>query len=522
MPSEAADDGVKNGRRSWGEAFAVYLHPRVIGMLFLGFSAGLPFLLVFGTLSLWLREAGISLSAIGLISWVGITYSIKVFWAPVVDRIAVPPFTTLLGKRRGWMLLAQIGIALGLLGMANTDPATHLEITVYFALLVAFASATQDISIDAYRIEAVDKSLQGAMAGTYQVGYRFGLMAAGAGALNIEALTSWPTAYTVMAALVGVGMVTVLIIREPEVVRDQATLLREAEVAKLVQGQADEHDPYLKPIKRSLRILLGVIVACLAGAWLAGLNIIYALVPFGVIAVVVAAIRISGSGGQFALWFSSAVVSPLVDFFARNGSFAIVILAFIGLFRLSDITLGVMANPFYLDLGFSVDVIGNVAKAYGIVATLAGALLGGVLVVRFGMLRTLLLGAIMVASTNLVFILLALAGPDTYMLAAAITADNVSAGIAGSAFIAYLSSLTNTAYTATQYALFSSLFTLPGKIVAGGSGFVVEAVGYVNFFFYASALGIPAILLVLYLMYHYRQEGRSSSPSGKAAHEQSD
>jgi len=517
MPAEGTEAGAN--RRSWGEAFAVYLHPRVIGMLFLGFSAGLPFLLVFGTLSLWLREAGISLSTIGLISWVGITYSIKVFWAPVVDRLAVPPFTTLLGKRRGWMLLAQIGIALGLLGIASTDPATNLEITVYFALLVAFASATQDISIDAYRIEAVDKSLQGAMAGTYQVGYRFGIMAAGAGALNIVPLASWSTAYTVMAALVGVGMVTVLIIREPEVVRDQATLLREAEVAKLVQGKATEHNPYERPIKQALRVLLGVIVVCLAAAWLAGLNIIYALVPLGVIAVVVAAIRLSGSAGRFSLWFSSAVVSPLIDFFARNGTFAIVILAFVGLFRLSDITLGVMANPFYIDLGFSVDVIGNIAKAYGVVATLVGALFGGVLVVRFGMLRTLLLGAVMVAATNLVFVLLALAGPDKYMLAAAITADNVSAGLAGSAFIAYLSSLTNTAYTATQYALFSSLFTLPGKIVAGGSGFVVESFGYVNFFYYASALGIPAILLVLYLMYHYRQKEAAASTVGEPAHE---
>ena len=518
MPAE--ETATTERRRSWAEAFKVYLHPRVIGMLFLGFSAGLPYLLVFGTLSLWLREVDVSLSTIGLFSWVGITYSIKVFWAPVVDRIAVPPFTTILGKRRGWMLLAQIGIAVGLLGIAYNDPAANLEITVYFALLVAFASATQDISIDAYRIEAVDKSLQGAMSGTYQVGYRFGLMAAGAGALNIVPLASWSVSYTVMAALVGVGMVTVLIIREPEVVRDQATLLREAEIAELIQGHSTADNPYDKAIKQALRVLLGVVVVCLAIAWLAGLNIIYALVPLGVIAVVVAWIRLSGSAGRFSLWFSSAVISPFVDFFARNGTFAIVILAFVGLFRLSDITLGVMANPFYVDLGFSVNVIGNIAKAYGIVATLVGALLGGVLVVRFGMLRTLLLGAVMMASTNLVFVLLALAGPDKYMLAAAITADNMSAGLAGTAFIAYLSGLTNTAYTATQYALFSSLFTLPGKIVAGGSGFVVESVGYVNFFFYASALGIPAILLVLYLMYHYRQKEALASPASETVHEQ--
>ncbi|HMA16180.1 MAG: AmpG family muropeptide MFS transporter [Bacteroidota bacterium] len=468
MPADEIDGGAK--RRSWAEAFAVYLHPRVIGMLFLGFSAGLPFLLLFSTLSFWLREVGVSLATIGLFSWVGITFSIKVFWAPVVDRLAVPPFTTLLGKRRGWMLLAQIGIAAGLLGIAYTDPATDLETIVYFALLVAFASATQDIAIDAYRIEAVEKSLQGAMAGTYQVGYRFGLIAAGAGALYIAQFTSWPTAYTVMAMLVGIGMATVLVIREPEVVRDQATLLREAALLRRIEGEG-EHQ---------------------------------------------------GAVHRLIAWFSGAVVSPLVDFFVRNGSFALVILAFVGLYRLSDITLGVMANPFYVDLGFTKEQIANIAKLYGVIATLAGALAGGILVARIGLLKSLLIGAIMVAATNLVFALLAVTGPDILMLTAAITADNVSAGLAGSVFIAYLSSLTNTAYTATQYALFSSLFTLPGKIVAGGSGYIVESVGYVNFFYYASALGIPAILLVLYLMYHYRQQAGSFPASRKAVHEQSD
>ncbi len=468
MPAEGLDQKPPAARRSWGEAFEVYLHPRVIGMLFLGFSAGLPFLLLFSTLSFWLREVGVSLSTIGLFSWVGITFSIKVFWAPVVDRLAIPPFTTVLGKRRGWMLIAQIGIAAGLLGIAYTDPSQDLETIVYFALLVAFASATQDIAIDAYRIEAVEKSLQGAMAGTYQVGYRFGLIAAGAGALYIASFTSWPLAYTVMAALVGVGMATVLIIREPEVTRDQATLLREAALLRKIEGDNRKD---------------GVLHRLLA-------------------------------------WISGAVVSPLVDFFARNGSFALVILAFVGLYRLSDITLGVMANPFYIDIGFTKEEIANIAKLYGVIATLVGALLGGILVVRIGLLRSLLVGAILVAATNLVFALLAVVGNDTIMLTLAISADNVSAGLAGSVFIAYLSSLTNTAYTATQYALFSSLFTLPGKIVAGGSGFVVESVGYVNFFFYASALGIPAILLVLYLMYHYRQKEASASPTSEPVHEQ--
>ncbi len=500
--------------------FDVYLHPRVIGMLFLGFSAGLPYLLIFGNLSFWMREVGVDLATIGLMSWVGITFSIKFCWAPVVDRIPLPPIVSRFGKRRAWMWLAQIGIAAGLLGIANSDPATNLATIVYLAFFVAFASATQDIAIDAYRIEAVDRSLQGAMAGTYQVGYRIGWIVAGAGALYIAEFVSWPFAYTVMAAFVGVGFVTVFIIREPDVQRDEETERREAEVAKVVQGRSDDADPYAPTIKKALRILLGVILAGIAGAWLAGLNVYYAVIPLGLIAAVVIALRLSGSGGKFSQWFSSAVVSPLVDFFARNGSFALVILLFVGIFRLSDITLGVMANPFYVDLGFTKDQIADIAKLYGVVATLVGALLGGVLVVRIGMLKSLLIGAILVAATNLVFALLAVTGPDVRLLTMAITVDNVSAGLAGSAFIAYLSSLTNTAYTATQYALFSSLFTLPGKIIAGGSGFVVEAIGYENFFYYASALGIPAILLVLYLMYHYRQQERLSPAAGEAVHEQ--
>ncbi len=455
MPAEASSKSDSaSARLSWVAALSVYRHPRVLGMLFLGFSAGLPFLLLFSTLSFWMSDVGVSVTTIGLFSWVGITFSIKVFWAPVVDRLSVPPFTTLLGKRRGWMLLAQIGIAAGLLGISYSDPLQDLESIVYFALLVAFASATQDIAIDAYRIEAVEQSLQGAMSGTYQVGYRIGLLVAGAGALYIAELVSWPAAYTTMAVFVGIGMVTVLIIREPEVSRDQATLQREAELLDPIEGL--------------------------------GLR--------------------KGRMHRIVAWFSGAVVSPLVDFFARNGKFALIILAFVGLYRLSDITLGVMANPFYNDIGFSKIDIANIAKVYGVAATLVGALLGGILVVRIGLLKSLLIGAMMVALTNLVFALLAVSGPDLTMLTLAISADNVSGGLAGSVFIAYLSSLTNTAYTATQYALFSSLFTLPGKIVAGGSGYVVEAAGYVNFFFYASALGIPAILLVLYLMYHERQK----------------
>jgi len=442
---------------SWKEAFLVYTKPRVLGMLFLGFSAGLPFLLVFSTLSAWLNDVGIQKSIIGFFSWVGITYSIKVFWAPVIDHLRIPVLTNLLGKRRSWMLLAQIGIAFGLLGMAATDPSTHIQTIAWFALLVAFSSATQDISIDAYRIEAIDKKYQAAMAASYVLGYRLALLAAGAGAFYIADFHNWSIAYISMAALMFVGIITTLIIREPNHVRDH---------------DVDEQE---EALKAKLHIK-----------------------------------NKNGYLGRLASWFSTAVISPFVEFFTRNGKQALIILGLIAVYKISDITMGVMANPFYLDLGFSKTEIANVTKIFGFFMTIAGAALGGVLVIRYGLLKPLVLGAILIASTNLLFATLALSDPDTVLLAIVISADNLSGGIATSVFIAYLSSLTNSAYTATQYALFSSLMTLPAKFIGGFSGIVVEVQGYFIFFVYAAVLGLPAILIATYLLRQQLKEGKLS------------
>ncbi|GMQ97461.1 MAG: MFS transporter [Gammaproteobacteria bacterium] len=434
---------------SWGEAVRVYLHPRVLGMLFLGFSAGLPFLLVFSTLSFWLADENISRSMIGLFSWIGITYSIKVFWAPVVDRVHLPILTRLLGRRRSWMLLAQCGIAFGLFGMSLSDPSSDLTPIIWFGLLVAFSSATQDISIDAYRIEAIDARKQAVMAATYIGGYRIALLVAGAGALYLAEYLSWSTAYLVMAMLMAVGFVTTLIISEPENGESPEGAMLEQRVMDFLERS--HHWP-----QRARDAMA---------------------------------------------WFIGAVVCPFVDFFKRNGTLALVILLFIGVFRLSDITMGVMANPFYHDLGFTKTEVANVAKIFGFFMTIGGAALGGLLVVRYGIMRPLLLGAVMVASTNLLFALMAvIGGTSAPLLAMVITADNLSGGLSNAAFIAYLSSLTNRSYTATQYALFSSLMTLPGKFIGGFSGFIVDGYGYVSFFLYAAAVGVPAILLVLYLM----------------------
>ncbi len=432
---------------SWKEAFSVYTKPRVIAMTFLGFSAGLPFMLVFTTLSAWLAEAGVSRTAIGFFSWVGITYSIKVLWAPVIDRTPLPYLTAKLGKRRSWMLSAQLLIAVGLLSMAFNDPSTQLFYMAIFSLLVAFGSATQDVAIDAYRIEAMDKYYQGAMAASYVLGYRVALLTASAGALLVADRFSWLVAYCTMALCVLVGMVTTLIIDEPDHSVSYKTLELENNLEK--------------------------------------------------------AVGITGTASflqKISAWFIDAVVSPFVEFFKRNGWLALLILLLIGCYRISDLTLAVMAKPFYLDIGYTLTEIGLVTGAYGIILTLIGVAFGGALVMRFGILRPLLLGAFLVMLTNLFFLLLVYSDTNIWYLALVISADNLSGGIATAAFIAYLSSLTNTAYTATQYALFSSLMTLPGKVIGGFAGVVVDSAGYATFFLYSGALGIPAMLLIFYLM----------------------
>jgi PAT family beta-lactamase induction signal transducer AmpG len=333
--------------------------------------------------------------------------------------------------------------------MASIDPTRDIVAMALFALLVAFSSATQDVAIDAYRIEAVPGELQGAMAGMYQTGWRIAAaLVGGAGALYLAEYLSWTASYFVMAASMLVGVITVLIISEPERAINRNTVMSEQRVVDYLEGAA--HVP------SALRIPIA--------------------------------------------WFIGAVICPFTEFFQRNGSWALLILLFIGIYRISDIVLANMAYPFYIDLGFSKTEIANVAKLYGVILTIIGAVAGGMLVTRFGVMRILLLAAILVVCTNLLFAQLATIGKSLEGLIWVISADNFSGGLAGSAFIAYLSRLTNTAYTATQYALFSSLMTLMPKFISGFSGLIVDGYGYVNFFIYASATGIPTILLVLYLM----------------------
>ncbi len=433
-PSQGPSNPAPGRLAGWLSALRVYLEPATLRMLFLGFSAGLPLLLVLGTLGFRLREAGIDRTTIGYLSWVGLAYGFKWAWAPLVDRLPLPGLTRWLGRRRSWLLLSQVTIAGGLAGMALNDPKLQLQAVVVCALVVAFASATQDIALDAFRIESAGSERQAALAAAYQSGYRLAMIWAGAGVLWIAARAevanaaayqheAWQSAYLVMAASMLVGVFTVLLSPEPA--------HRELPPAR-----------------------------------------------------------------NLAAWVREAVVEPFADFIRRYRGQAAIVLALIAVYRISDVVMGIMANPFYVDMGFTKDEVAAVTKVYGVIMTLVGAFVGGVLALRLGVMRVLMLGAVLSAATNLLFAWLSSRGHDVHALVFVVSADNLASGIASAAFIAYLSGLTNVSYSATQYALFSSIMLLAPKWLAGFSGQYVDHFGYADFFLATAALGVPVLLLV--------------------------
>ncbi len=433
--------------RAWRDALAVYRKPVVLRLFFFGVSAGLPFLLVFSTLTAWLADSGIEKSTIGFFGWIGITYSVKVFWSPIVDHLKLPLLNRWLGQRRSWIMLAQLGIAYGLFAMSNIGPHGDLFWFAVMGVLVAFSSATQDIAIDAYRIEVADDDLQAALSAAYVFGYRVALLIGGAGAFYLADFWSWQLAYQAMA-LLAVLLVLITLLSPSPAVRRAA---EEDELVLAIRGKG------IAPVIK-------------------------------------------------------AVLGPFVDFVRRYGRFSLVLLLLVGCYRISDIIMGAMANPFYLELGFSKIQIADVTKIFGFFMTILGSFVGGLLVARYGIHRILVMGAILVAVTNLLFAWLSVQSPDTSNLAIVVSMDNFSGGLAIVAFIAFLSSLTNQHYTATQYALFSSLMTLPGKFVSGFSGVMVEAVGFMEFFLWAAVMGIPAILLSLLVLVRQRRLQTQSQP----------
>ena len=496
--------------RGW-RALAAFAERRVLVMLLLGFSSGLPFLLIFDTLSVWLRQSGVSLQTISIFALATLSYALKFVWAPIIDRVRLPVLSAMLGQRRSWMLLLQLIIMAGLWLIAGADPQLNIWQVALLAAFVGFAGATQDIVIDAWRIEVVDESRSGVMAASYQWGYRIAMITAGAVPLFLAEAFSWQLSYAVMSSLMLIGILGVLLAP-----REHSTQPRVSLVADLPRR------PALELLEWSLRLLIIVLAALLIGSGLSGNAVLLrdflqvlglsadggdALVntwrssPTGIYIQVVAVI---GGLGIMALaclplpgvptrpgtHLRRAYGEPLGDFFRRfGGRLGGLILALICLYRLSDFVLNLM-GPFYLDLGFTLSEIAEVRKIFGVVALISGATMGGYCVVRLGVLRTMLLGVFASPVSNMVFIWLATQGPDLMSLYIAITIDNLATGFAGTALIAYMSSLTSAGFTATQYALFSSLYALLGKLVASQSGRVVETAARA-----AEAGGLPSALM---------------------------
>jgi len=505
---------IEQQQPGWLETARAFTHPRVITMLFLGFSAGIPLLLIFSSLSLWLREAGVERSAVTFFSWAALGYSFKFVWAPLIDQVPLPGLTRVLGRRRAWMLVSQLSIIVAILLMASINPQagnSSLTLMALAAVLLGFSSATQDIVIDAYRIESAGPELQALMSATYIVGYRIALIVAGAGSLFLASwfgstseayvYQAWQYTYEVMAACMVVGILTTLIIKE----RDNRPSLA------LVQSNTG-HARFLlmfviavtgfigcfylsSDIASSIRVAL---TESLGNRHLVGFLIEFLRLAVAVGIASTLIVVLVKSGVVRGEMVERSYVMPVRDYFARYGlALAWLLLALVGLYRISDIVLGVISNVFYYDLGYSKFEIASVVKTFGVVMTIVGGLIGGLLSMRFGVMRILFLGALLSAATNLLFMILATIGYDITWLYIVISADNLSAGLASAAFIAFLSSLTNISFTATQYAIFSSLMTLLPKLLGGYSGTMVDAVGYSNFFLLTALMGIPVLLLIM-------------------------
>lgn len=501
-------------RHSWRESLLTYRRPSVVRMLFLGFSAGLPFLLIFGTLSIWLTRAGINREIVTQFSWAALGYSFKFVWAPIIDKLPLPGLRQWLGRRRSWLLLAQLSIITAIVWMAMTDPASNVAVMAYAAVMLGFSAATQDICIDAYRIESDSEEYQAAMAATYIAGYRIGMIVAGFLALKMAvwfggsdayAYLVWQKIFLAMAGFMLIGVATTLLMPEPDINRQRDTylhtltdylrflLLFAIATSVFVLGFAEFNPapaieqafqtslgftgPIAEFIAQVIRLMLSIGMAIAAAYLCVMMNMINTTMV------------------------RQTYIEPLADFFHRYKKTAIYILLLVGFYRVSDIVMGVITNVFYLNIGFSMDTIADYGKLYGLVMTIFGGFVGGVLCVRFGVLRILLLGAILSAATNLLFIDLANTGNSLALLKIVIAADNLSGGIAGAAFVAYLSSLTSISFTAMQYAIFSSLMTLMPKLIGGYSGAIVNTTSYQTFFLITALMGIPVILLIVFLIY---------------------
>jgi PAT family beta-lactamase induction signal transducer AmpG len=472
-------------------------NPKSLRMLFLGFAAGLPILLIFSTLSVWLFKAGVNRATITLFSWVGFAYSFKFIWTPIVDNLKLPVLGKL-GHRRSWLLLSQLMIILSLIFISFTDPKTSLICTAIAAIFIAFSSATQDIVLDAFRIESASKNLQGALSSMYLTGYRIAMIVAGAGSLWIASFLGteiynqkvWQQVYQIMALLMLFGVLTVFYSSEPKIKRNiekNSNQKIKFFIAFLVslagfilcylyfKDLFDSKDPIINFLNEFIKI-------------------IFCFLTFSLIIFFLIKIKFLNKESA-----KNAYAKPVLDFLNRYGSKATSILLLIGLYRISDVVLGVMANVFYIEKGFSIAEIATYSKFFGTIATIVGGVIGGLASVHLGVMRSLFIGALISALSNILFAWLALVTADVQILAFVITADNVASGFAGATFIVYLSALTSIKFTATQYALFSSAMLFLPKLIAGYAGGFVNLFGYPTFFIFTAIIGVPVLLLIMWI-----------------------
>ncbi len=476
---------------------SVFLENRSLRMLFLGFSSGLPILLVFSTLSVWLVKAGISRSTVTIFSWAGFAYAFKYVWSPLIDNLKLPLFGKF-GQRKSWLLLSQIMIVISLLFTASTDPSKTLVLTAIAITLLAFSSATQDIVIDAFRIESAPQKLQGILSSMYIAGYRIAMLVSGAGSLwlasylgtNVYKPEVWQIVYIFMASLMFVGILTTLLSPEPKIKKFNFMKIKQQfnfflvfvfSIITFIIFYSLINNPFSEEeILRSFLFASFKILLC-----------------FGLAGTMVYLFIISGFISKKDS--SLAYIKPITNFTNRYGKFAIAILLLIGLYRIADVVMGVVANIFYLEKGFNVKEIATYSKFFGVFATIFGGFIGGISALKFGTMRALFFGALVAAASNLLFAWLAISEPSIKFLIVVITADNISSGFAGAAFVVYLSGLTSIKFTATQYALFSSIMLFLPKLIAGYSGSWVDIMGYPNFFLLTAILGVPVLIMIVWI-----------------------
>ena len=497
---------------SWSENAKAYLDKRVATMLLFGFSAGLPILMIFSSLSLWLREAGVKRGAVTYFSWAALGYSFKFIWAPLVDKLPLPVLTKLLGRRKSWLLFSQLMIITAICWMASVDPSlggNSLTFMALAAVMLGFSSATQDIVIDAFRIESAEAKLQAILSSTYIAGYRLAMIVSGAGAIALAeylgsskesySYEAWRWSYFAMAVCMLVGVITTFTCPEPKLAKNDSKhsnkefvhfFLLFLIIVSCFVGMFYITSDISTSLKNQLQEIFHN--KALSGLIIGTLRLTVSIFVAGCVAFI-----IGKSGVVNTEMVEEGYLSPIRNFFERYGkNMALLLLTLIGLYRISDIVLGVISNVFYQDLGYTKTQIASVVKTFGLVMSLLGGFLGGLLTTRFGVIRLLFWGAILSSATNLLFMLLAEMGANLPMLYLVISADNLAAGLASAAFVAFLSSLTDISFTAVQFAIFTSLMTLLPKVIGGYSGSMVDAMGYSGFFAMTAIIGLPVIYVV--------------------------